>query len=75
MRQCRFYMGGKRHQSRRIEDTAEERRIASTAEKSEASPRWTDGSGTEETGLRSDPTHVCIGASAGKNAVQGNGSQ
>ena len=41
MRQCRFYMGW------RIEDTAKE---------SEASPRWKDGSGTDETGHRSDPT-------------------
>ena len=56
-------------------DTAEEQRIDSTAEKSEASSRWKDGSGTDETGHRSDPTHVCIGASAGNDAVQGSGSR
>ena len=75
MRQCRFYMGWKRRQSRRTEDTAEERGIDNTADKSEASPRWKDGSGTDETGRRSDPTHVCIGASAGKDTVQGSGSR
>ena len=46
-------------------------KIDSTAEQNEVSPRWKDGSGADETRRRSDPTHVCIGASAGKDAVQG----
>ena len=47
------------------------RRIDSTAEESEASPRWKDGSGTDETGRRSNPTHVYIGASAEKTLCRG----